>query len=160
MIKLIAGKNNHLRSCRMFCEDWKMCCKGERGTILNQDVTVVQNSIAESRRCCVVLHLAVLPLFVLCQHQLAFETGFENASHLIKVFKQAYRLSPLQLRRRTLDICAGIQYSTFSYVLIILINYPLPFCKMARLQISRVLKYINAVNLKIPRAYNFPTGRK
>lgn len=32
-------------------------------------------------------------------NELVFETGFENASHFIKVFKQAYGLTPLQFKR-------------------------------------------------------------
>ena len=32
-------------------------------------------------------------------NELVFETGFENASHFIRVFKQAYGLSPLQFRK-------------------------------------------------------------
>jgi AraC-like DNA-binding protein len=32
-------------------------------------------------------------------NQLAFETGFENASHFIRVFKQAYGTTPLQFNK-------------------------------------------------------------
>ena len=32
-------------------------------------------------------------------NELVFETGFENASHFIRVFKQAYGLSPLQFKK-------------------------------------------------------------
>src|SRR5688572_14638732 len=35
-------------------------------------------------------------------NELVFETGFENASHFIKVFKQEYGLSPLQYRKSML----------------------------------------------------------
>jgi AraC-like DNA-binding protein len=32
-------------------------------------------------------------------NELVFETGFENASHFIKVFKEAYGISPLQFKK-------------------------------------------------------------
>jgi AraC-like DNA-binding protein len=37
-------------------------------------------------------------------NELMFETGFENASHFIKVFKQAYGLTPLQFKKSIIDI--------------------------------------------------------
>ena len=37
-------------------------------------------------------------------NDLMFETGFENASHFIRVFKQAYGLSPLQFKKSIIDI--------------------------------------------------------
>lgn len=37
-------------------------------------------------------------------NELVFETGFENASHFIRVFKQAYGLSPLQFKRSVLQM--------------------------------------------------------
>lgn len=37
-------------------------------------------------------------------NELMFETGFENASHFIRVFKQAYGLSPLQFKKSIIDI--------------------------------------------------------
>ena len=36
--------------------------------------------------------------------ELVFETGFENASHFIRVFKQAYGLSPLQYKKSIIPI--------------------------------------------------------
>ena len=35
-------------------------------------------------------------------NELVFETGFENASHFIRVFKQAYGLAPLQFKKSIL----------------------------------------------------------
>jgi AraC family transcriptional regulator, exoenzyme S synthesis regulatory protein ExsA len=37
-------------------------------------------------------------------NELVFETGFENASHFIRVFKQAFGLSPLQFKKSISDI--------------------------------------------------------
>jgi AraC family transcriptional regulator, exoenzyme S synthesis regulatory protein ExsA len=37
-------------------------------------------------------------------NELMFETGFENASHFIRVFKQAYGLAPLQFKKSIIDI--------------------------------------------------------
>ncbi|HZB12866.1 MAG TPA: AraC family transcriptional regulator [Chryseolinea sp.] len=37
-------------------------------------------------------------------NELMFETGFENASHFIKVFKQTYGLTPLQFKKSIIDI--------------------------------------------------------
>ena len=36
-------------------------------------------------------------------NELVFETGFENASHFIRVFKQAFGLSPLQFKKSIID---------------------------------------------------------
>ena len=36
-------------------------------------------------------------------NELVFETGFENASHFIRVFKQAYGLAPLQFRKSIVE---------------------------------------------------------
>ena len=37
-------------------------------------------------------------------NEVVFETGFENASHFIRVFKQAFGLSPLQFKKSIIDI--------------------------------------------------------
>ena len=37
-------------------------------------------------------------------NELMFESGFENASHFIRVFKQAYGLTPLQFKKSIIDI--------------------------------------------------------
>lgn len=44
-------------------------------------------------------------------NELVFETGFENASHFIRVFKQAYGLAPLQFKK---SIISHIQPDTVS----------------------------------------------
>jgi len=36
-------------------------------------------------------------------NELVFETGFENASHFIRVFKQAYGLAPLQFKKQIVE---------------------------------------------------------
>jgi len=36
-------------------------------------------------------------------NELVFDTGFENASHFIKVFKQAYGLAPLQFKKSIIE---------------------------------------------------------
>jgi AraC family transcriptional regulator, exoenzyme S synthesis regulatory protein ExsA len=40
-------------------------------------------------------------------NELVFETGFENASHFIKVFKRAYGLTPLQFNKSVIGQCTG-----------------------------------------------------
>jgi len=42
-------------------------------------------------------------------NELVFETGFENTSHFIRVFKQAYGITPLQFRK---SITEHVQYDT------------------------------------------------
>jgi AraC family transcriptional regulator, exoenzyme S synthesis regulatory protein ExsA len=39
-------------------------------------------------------------------NELVFETGFENASHFIKVFKRAYGLTPLQFNKSIIGACS------------------------------------------------------
>ena len=36
-------------------------------------------------------------------NELAFETGFENASHFIKIFKQTYGITPLQFKKLVIE---------------------------------------------------------
>ena len=45
-------------------------------------------------------------------NELVFETGFENASHFIRVFKQTYGLSPLQLKKSMIEHVPHIIVST------------------------------------------------
>ena len=36
-------------------------------------------------------------------NELTFESGFENASHFIRIFKQAFQLTPLQYKKSVLQ---------------------------------------------------------